>query len=159
MSKYLEIPYYEDRDNASSLLETWRAAGDRIVFTNGCFDILHRGHVAYLSASASLGNRLIIGLNSDSSVRRLKGPSRPIHNAVDRAFVLGALRSVDLVIAFEEDTPAELIQMVRPDILTKGGDYEASTVVGHDFVTSYGGQVVILPFVEGYSTTKIIKSY
>lgn len=153
-----EIPYFEDRQIASLLLESWRAEGHRIVFTNGCFDILHRGHVTYLQASAALGDRLIVGLNSDASVKRLKGPSRPINSDIDRAFVLAALRSVDMVIAFEEDTPAELIQMVRPDILTKGGDYNAATVVGHDFVSSYGGQVVILPYVDGYSSTKIIRS-
>ena len=153
-----EIPYFEDRQIASLLLESWRAEGHRIVFTNGCFDILHRGHVTYLQASAALGDRLIVGLNSDASIKRLKGPSRPINSDIDRAFVLAALRSVDMVIAFEEDTPAELIQMVRPDILTKGGDYNAATVVGHDFVSSYGGQVVILPYVDGYSSTKIIRS-
>lgn len=121
------------------------------VFTNGCFDILHRGHVDYLMKSAKLGNRLIIGLNSDKSVRRLKGDSRPINSQEDRKAVLMALRWVDEVVVFDEDTPYELIQRIRPHIITKGGDYKPADVVGADLA-----EVVIIPYLDGKSTTRIV---
>jgi rfaE bifunctional protein nucleotidyltransferase chain/domain len=123
-----------------------------IVFTNGCFDILHRGHIEYLKESKKLGTRLIVGLNSDSSVRRIKGAKRPINNQSDRKFFLEELRCVDEVIIFEEDTPYELIKRIRPDIITKGGDYKVEEVVGHDLA-----RTIIIPFVEGYSSTKILE--
>jgi D-beta-D-heptose 7-phosphate kinase/D-beta-D-heptose 1-phosphate adenosyltransferase len=121
------------------------------VFTNGCFDILHRGHVEYLRQSKGLGDRLIVGLNSDSSVRRLKGDSRPINNQEDRAALLKALRFVDEVVIFDEDTPLELIKRLRPDIITKGGDYKTEDVVGNDLA-----EVMIIPYLKQYSTTRTI---
>jgi rfaE bifunctional protein nucleotidyltransferase chain/domain len=128
----------------------------RIVFTNGCFDILHRGHVAYLHAARALGDALVVGLNSDASVRRLKGPARPVVAQDDRAYVLAGLACVDAVTLFAEDTPAALIDALLPDVLVKGGDYTPDTVVGRDVVEAAGGRVVILPFVEGRSTTGIL---
>lgn len=129
----------------------WRLKSERIIFTNGCFDILHYGHVDYLEKAKNLGDRLIVGLNSDSSVQRLKGNSRPIQNQISRSRVLSALECVDAVIIFEEDTPFELIQHIRPDVLVKGGDYKPEEVVGKEFAD----RVEIVPFVEGYSTTAI----
>ena len=128
----------------------------RIVFTNGCFDIIHRGHVSYLTEAKKLGNVLIIGLNSDDSVRRLKGSQRPINTELDRAAVLSALKPVDYVTIFDEDTPYELIQVVLPDILVKGGDYKPDDIVGADIVKANGGKVIVIPLVEGISTTVII---
>ncbi len=129
----------------------------KIVFTNGCFDVLHFGHVHYLLQAKELGDILVVGLNSDDSVRRLKGPSRPINGEKERAFVLAALACVDYVVVFEEDTPKELIETVRPDVLVKGGDYALDQIVGADFVTRNGGSVTTLPFVEGFSSTRIIE--
>ena len=123
-----------------------------IVFTNGCFDILHRGHIEYLKQSKKLGTYLIVGINSDNSVRRLKGENRPVNNQWDRKSILEELRCVDEVIIFEEDTPYELIKKVEPDIITKGGDYKVEDVVGHDLA-----QIVIIPYLEGYSTSNILK--
>ena len=129
----------------------------KIVFTNGCFDVLHFGHVHYLLQAKELGDVLVVGLNSDDSVRRLKGPSRPINGEKERAFVLAALACVDYVVVFEEDTPKELIETVRPDVLVKGGDYALDQIVGADFVTRNGGSVTTLPFVGGFSSTRIIE--
>ncbi len=129
----------------------------KIVFTNGCFDILHVGHVAYLEEAKKLGDLLFVGLNSDSSVRRLKGEHRPINNELDRRFVLSSLRSVDCVEIFNEDTPLELIKMVNPAVLVKGGDWSVQQIVGHEHVMSYGGKVLSLTFVDGYSTSKLIQ--
>ena len=125
----------------------------KIVFTNGCFDILHAGHTDYLTRAKKLGDILVIGLNSDDSVRRLKGESRPVNNQDDRAIVLSALISVDYVVVFEEDTPYELIKMIKPEILVKGGDYEIDNIVGNDIAK----ETIVLPFVEGKSTTSIIE--
>lgn len=129
----------------------------KLVFTNGCFDVLHFGHVHYLMQAKQLGDVLVVGLNSDGSVRRLKGPSRPINGEKERAFVLAALECVDFVVVFEEDTPKELIETVQPDVLVKGGDYEIANIVGADFVTKNGGTVTTIPFVEGFSSTHIIE--
>ncbi len=129
----------------------------RVVFTNGCFDILHAGHVRYLHKAKSLGDVLVVGLNSDSSVSNLKGSSRPLNTWSDRATVLAALSSVDLVIGFGEDTPLELIKKIHPDFITKGGDYVIEEMIGKDFVESYGGKVIVLPYDEGYSTTELVK--
>ncbi len=145
-----------DRPTLQHRVNGWRATGKKIVFTNGCFDILHHGHIDYLARAASLGNRLVIGLNTDASVRKLKGEERPLNQEQDRAFQLAALLFVDAVCFFEEETPAELIQVVRPDILVKGGDYKPEQIVGADFVQSYGGSVEVIPFVQGYSTTGLI---
>lgn len=130
--------------------------GKKIVFTNGCFDILHLGHINYLRESKKLGDILIVGLNSDSSVKKLKGESRPINTQNDRAELLCALKFVDFVCLFSSDTPINLIEKIIPDVLTKGGDYTPEKIVGYDFVTKNGGQVVIVNFTEGKSTTSII---
>lgn len=129
----------------------------KIVFTNGCFDVLHFGHVHYLLQAKELGDILVIGLNSDDSVRRLKGPTRPVNGEKERAFVLAALSCVDYVVLFGEDTPKELIETVRPDVLVKGGDYDITAIVGADFVQRNGGTVTTVPFVEGFSSTRIIE--
>ncbi|MBR4196785.1 MAG: D-glycero-beta-D-manno-heptose 1-phosphate adenylyltransferase [Synergistaceae bacterium] len=140
-------------------LQTFRKTHEeqRVVFTNGCFDILHAGHVKYLREAAKLGEVLVVGLNSDSSVKRLKGESRPINSQNDRAEILCALGFVDYVVIFEEDTPLNLIQVIQPDVLVKGGDYTPDKVVGADFVKSRGGELFLIPFVEGKSTTNIIR--
>jgi D-glycero-beta-D-manno-heptose 1-phosphate adenylyltransferase len=144
------------RETLARECNAWRITGKKIVFTNGCFDILHHGHLALLAQAASLGNILIVGLNTDSSVHRLKGPSRPITHEQDRLFQVASLLCTDAVCLFDEDTPLELIQLLKPDVLVKGGDYNINTIVGADFVQKNGGEVHIIPFVEGYSTTSII---
>ena len=138
--------------------QTLRGQYRRVVFTNGCFDVLHRGHVTYLTAARDLGDCLVVGLNSDASVKRLKGENRPINNENNRALVLAALSFIDYIIIFEEDTPKNLIEQVKPDILVKGGDYKIEDIVGADFVQKNGGQVLTIPFVDGYSSTKIIQA-
>ena len=130
--------------------------GQKVVFTNGCFDILHRGHATYLAQARELGDLLVVGLNTDASVQRLKGPSRPVNNQYDRAFLLASLACVDFVILFDDDTPEQLIHTVRPDVLVKGGDYTLDTIVGADFVLQNGGIVTTIPFVDGYSTTSTL---
>ncbi len=139
------------------VLERERALGRKVVFTNGCFDLLHVGHVKYLQKARNLGDILILGLNSDDSIRRLKGPKRPLISEEERAHLMAALKCIDYVVVFDEDTPLELISVLRPDILVKGGDYSPETVVGKEQVESYGGQVEIIPFVDGKSTTNIIE--
>ncbi len=129
----------------------------KIVFTNGCFDILHVGHVRYLQEAQAQGDLLVIGLNSDESVRRLKGPTRPVNKEADRAEVLAALGCVDFVTVFAEETPEKLIREVRPDVLVKGGDWQIDKIVGAQFVLSYGGVVRSLQFVDGFSTTAVIE--
>jgi rfaE bifunctional protein nucleotidyltransferase chain/domain len=145
-----------DIEELKRRLAQWRVKSDRIVFTNGCFDILHVGHLHTLKESIQLGDKLIVGLNSDASVSRLKGKERPIVNQLDRSEMLAALEMVDAVIIFEDDTPEELIQMIKPDVLCKGGDWSIENIVGGDFVQSYGGQVVSIPFVQGYSSSSLI---
>jgi D-beta-D-heptose 7-phosphate kinase/D-beta-D-heptose 1-phosphate adenosyltransferase len=142
-------------EQIAATADAWRAAGNRIVFTNGCFDILHYGHLHYLAAARDLGERLVVGLNSAASVSRLKGPHRPINDELTRTHLLAALEVIDAVVVFEDDTPLELIRLVRPDILVKGGDWKPEQIVGSDLVLAAGGQVRSLPFVEGYSTTNI----
>lgn len=139
-------------------LKVWRREGKSIVFSNGCFDILHRGHVEYLSKAADLGDILVIGLNTDASVKRLKGPSRPVNDEKARAVVLAALQFVDAVVLFDEDTPYNLIKCVQPDVLVKGKDYKAEDIVGYDIVTNSGGRVETIELVEGFSTTKVIEA-
>ena len=131
--------------------------GKKIVFTNGCFDIIHKGHIAYLNQAKELADLLIVGLNSDASVKRLKGEKRPINSEMDRKFVLENLRAVDKVCIFEEDTPLQLIKKVSPDFLVKGGDWRTDQIVGSDFVLQNGGQVLSLKFIDGYSTTSTIE--
>lgn len=135
----------------------WHSDNETIVFTNGCFDIIHRGHAEYLAKAADLGTKLIVGLNTDNSVRRLKGPTRPVNDEQARAIVLSAFGFIDAVALFSDDTPRNLIMQVQPDILIKGGDYRVEDIVGYDIVTARGGQVLTLPFVDGYSTTSTIK--
>lgn len=128
----------------------------KIVFTNGCFDILHRGHATYLAQARQMGDLLVVGLNSDASVRRLKGPERPVNDEQSRALLLAALEMVDYVVLFEEDTPYNLILKVKPDLLVKGGDYDIDNIVGADFVRQRGGEVRTIPFVQGFSSSSII---
>ncbi len=145
-----------DRSDLESTLAIWRFKNQKIVFTNGCFDIIHRGHVEYLAKAASLGNQLVIGLNSDASVKRLKGPSRPVQDENSRAMVLASFSFVSKVVLFDEDTPYDLIKLVLPDILVKGGDYKPEKVVGYDIVIANGGEVITLDLVNGHSTTSIL---
>lgn len=140
---------------AQQRVAAWKAAGEAVVFTNGCFDILHFGHLHYLAAAADLGQRLVIGLNSTESVRQLKGAHRPIQDAATRAHILAAFHFVDAVVVFSEETPFLLINTLQPDVLVKGGDYAIADIVGADMVLASGGKVEVLPFVEGYSTTNI----
>lgn len=144
------------RDELTVLLDAQRAAGKQIVFTNGCFDLLHAGHVKYLQQARNLGDLLVLGLNSDASIRRLKGPKRPLLEESERAQILAALDCIDYLAIFDEDTPLELLQKVRPQILVKGGDYLADEVVGKELVESYGGRVELIQFVDGKSSTNII---
>ena len=137
-------------------IEFWKTLGDKIVFTNGCFDILHQGHVHLLASCTEFGDRLIVGLNSDSSVKELKGPSRPINNQDSRAILLAATQFVDGVLFFYEHTPENLINAIKPDILVKGGDWKKEEIIGSNFVESYGGQVKTIPYLNGFSTTEII---
>ncbi|TGE20686.1 D-glycero-beta-D-manno-heptose 1-phosphate adenylyltransferase [Hymenobacter aquaticus] len=138
------------------LLAQWREQGKRVVFTNGCFDLLHLGHVDYLEKARHLGDVLVLGLNTDASVSRLK-PGRPLQDEVSRARILASLLFVDAVVLFDEPTPLELITMVKPDILVKGDDYAVSGIVGHELVLANGGQVLTVPLVPGYSTTRIVE--
>ena len=140
-----------------TLIESWRKDG-KIVFTNGCFDILHIGHVDYLEQAAGKGDRLIVGLNTDNSVKRLKGPERPVNNEYARARVLAALQFVDAVILFDDDTPANLIEALCPDVLVKGDDYTVENIVGAKFVIANGGKVETIPLVPGVSTTNILST-
>jgi D-beta-D-heptose 7-phosphate kinase / D-beta-D-heptose 1-phosphate adenosyltransferase len=146
-----------DGERLTQRIKEWRAAGESIVFTNGCFDLLHIGHITLLEDCRRFGSKLVLGLNSDDSIRRLKGPSRPIVSDRERSRVMAALAAVDAVVLFEEDTPLELIRAVKPDVLVKGGDYVAENVVGYEDVTAWGGRVEIVPTVEGFSTTNIVR--
>ncbi|WP_419806464.1 bifunctional D-glycero-beta-D-manno-heptose-7-phosphate kinase/D-glycero-beta-D-manno-heptose 1-phosphate adenylyltransferase HldE [Terriglobus sp.] len=145
------------RERARARVEEWRAAGETIVFTNGCFDLLHVGHITLLEDCHRFGSKLVVALNTDASVSRLKGPSRPIVGENERAKVMAALAAVDLVTLFDEPTPLNLIEILRPDVLVKGGDYTVQTVVGHEVVAGYGGRVQIVPTVAGFSTTNIVR--
>lgn len=147
----------QDWNEAKSQVDTWKGEGLKVVFTNGCFDILHRGHVEYLADAKACGDKLILALNSDRSVRELKGDSRPIQNQEDRAAILDALKSIDLVVVFDEDTPADIVKMLVPDVLAKGGDYTPDTIVGADTVIENGGEVKVIPFRSGQSTSTIVE--
>ena len=144
-------------DEAKNQADGWKLSGQKIVFTNGCFDILHRGHVEYLIEAKACGDKLVTALNSDSSVRGLKGDPRPIQSQDDRAVILDALESVDLVVIFDQETPAKIIKSLLPDVLTKGGDYSAETIVGADTVTENGGEIKVIPFRSGQSTSSIVE--
>lgn len=143
-------------DDLARLRNQWRMLSKKVVFTNGCFDLIHRGHNTFLLEAAEFGNRLIVAVNSDSSVKRLKGETRPIVDELSRAFNLACHTYIDAVIIFEEDTPENLLHTLQPDVLVKGGDYTFETIVGAPYVQSYGGEVKIIPFLDGYSTTGIV---
>lgn len=159
MSKPLAIQHkILDLHTLLQQISVWRFGNRKIVFTNGCFDILHKGHAHVLNTASTLASNaaVIVGLNTDASVKRLKGDSRPINNEQDRQFMLACLYAVDAVVLFDEDTPYELIKAIQPDFLVKGGDYNADSIVGADIVKAGGGQVVIVPFLDNYSTTAIL---
>ena len=142
-------------EDAKELIQSWKADG-KVVFTNGCFDILHLGHVDYLEKASQFGNKMIVALNTDESVKKLKGPTRPINNEYARARIMASLGFVDAVILFGEETPKEVIEYLVPDILVKGNDYTVENIVGANFVIENGGEVKTIPLVEGYSTTNIV---
>jgi len=146
-----------NRDILENLLAIWRFKSQKIVFTNGCFDLLHLGHIDYLSKAKDLGDVLIIGINTDDSVRRLKGDTRPITNEKSRATIIASLQFVTAVVLFDEDTPYNLIQQVQPDVLVKGSDYKPEDIVGYDIVKAKGGEIVTIDFLEGYATSAIEK--
>ncbi len=149
---------FNSKESLQPLLKSWREAGYKVVFTNGCFDILHRGHVEYLCHARDLGDKLVLGLNTDASVKRLgKSPERPVNDEQTRATILAGLACIDALILFDEDTPYELIRFVQPDVLVKGNDYKAEEIVGYDIVSARGGQVMTIPLVQGFSTTKLIE--
>ena len=154
------IFFFRNESDRHALTE-WRNGltknGQKLVFTNGVFDLLHAGHVSYLSEARNLGDGLIIGLNADESVRRLKGPKRPIQSEFDRALLLAALKCTDAVVIFDSDTPYDLIEHVLPDILVKGGDWAVEQIIGKDIVERNGGKVLPLPFIDGLSTTGIVE--
>lgn len=143
-------------EDFKKIREKLRSENKKIVFSNGCFDILHKGHASYLSKAKSLGDVLVVGINSDTSVKKLKGETRPVNNENDRAFLLDNLKSVDYVIIFKEETPYELIKKIVPDFLVKGGDWKEEDIVGSDIVKANGGKVLSLPYIENYSTTNIL---
>ena len=138
-------------------LEKWRNANQKIVFTNGCFDLLHFGHVDYLTKARDLGDRLVVGLNTDGSIKRIKGAARPINNEESRAALLAGMAYVDAVVLFDEETPINLVSMVMPDVLVKGGDYSIKEIVGHEIVLNNKGEVRTIDFVEGYSSSVLIE--
>lgn len=145
-----------DLQSLLGLRKQWKEQGKTVVFTNGCFDLLHPGHIDYLQKARHLGDLLIVGLNDDDSIRRLKGDSRPVNHLADRKTMLEALKSVDAVVAFSEDTPINLIEALLPDILVKGGDYQADDIVGAPEVRASGGRVEVIPFLDGYSSSTLI---
>ena len=146
------------QDQALKELKTWREKNKKIVFTNGCFDIIHPGHIDYLSQARDLGDILVLGLNTDQSVRLLnKGSNRPINDERTRAYVLAGLASVDLIVFFDEETPYNLIKLLQPNVLVKGKDYEVEKIIGFDILKENGGQVITIPFLDGYSTSSLIK--
>jgi rfaE bifunctional protein nucleotidyltransferase chain/domain len=153
--KEIEQKIVRSDQRLNEIVKALSGKEEKVVFTNGCFDILHKGHVQYLAQAADLGNVFFIGLNSDESVKRIKGPNRPIQDEDSRAYTIAALSFVDFVVLFNENTPYELIKKVRPDILVKGADYKAEDIVGYDIVMAKGGRVETIDFVPGYSTSAI----
>ena len=146
------------QDQALKELKTWREKNKKIVFTNGCFDIIHPGHIDYLSQARDLGDILVLGLNTDQSVKRLnKGSNRPINDERTRAYVLAGLASVDLIVFFDEETPYNLIKLLQPNVLVKGKDYEVENIIGFHILKENGGEVITIPFLDGYSTSSLIK--
>ena len=159
MSKSLEILNSKilDKERLLVKLTDWKEENKKIVFTNGCFDLIHLGHIEVIARSADLGDILIIGVNTDKSIKRLKGKNRPIVEEISRAKQLAALEFVDAVVFFDEDTPIDLIKMINPNLITKGGDYNSDQVIGNDIVAQNNGEVVIIPLTQGYSTTSILE--
>lgn len=155
-SKFIQNKIF-NHDTISKQITQWKLKSQKIIFTNGCFDLLHDGHLTLLTECKQMGGKVVVGLNSDESVRLLKGPSRPIKNEQSRLYQLAALLATDAVIIFHEETPLELIKLIQPDILVKGGDYTIDNIVGASFIKSYGGEVCIVSTVEGFSTSGIIK--
>ena len=153
---FVENKIVKNWESISQKINLWNFKGEQIVFTNGCFDIVHRGHIDYLSKAKDKGDRLIIGLNTDKSVKALKGETRPINDEDSRALLLASFSFVDAVILFNEDTPYELINFLKPNILVKGSDYDVKDIVGSDIVINNGGRVETLDFIEGFSSTSII---
>lgn len=149
--KIFTLPQLQEQVNA------WRDQGRKIVFTNGCFDLLHLGHVDYLEKARKLGDKLVLGLNTDASISRIKGPTRPLQDEMSRARIMASLLFIDAVVLFDENTPLKLIEAVQPDILVKGDDYTVEGIVGHEIVLARGGDVKTVPLVKGYSTTNIVK--
>lgn len=149
--KIFTLPQLQEQVNA------WRDLGQKIVFTNGCFDLLHLGHVDYLEKARQLGDKLVLGLNTDASISRIKGPARPLQDEMSRARIMASLLFIDAVVLFDENTPLKLIEAVEPDILVKGDDYTVEGIVGHEVVLARGGDVKTVPLVKGYSTTNIVK--
>ena len=137
--------------------EKWKGKGKKIVFTNGCFDLVHRGHLEVLANTADLGDKLIIGLNSDSSIKDLKGENRPIMDEISRAILLASLQFVDAIVFFSEETPYKLIETLVPDVLAKGGDYKVTEIAGNEVVLENGGEVILVPFIAGFSSTNIVE--
>ena len=157
MPPMLAHPKIVNWEQAQKLVRNWQGQGNKVVFSNGCFDILHAGHVDLLARAKALGQRLVLGLNSDASVRALnKSPERPINNQAQRAYVLAHLQSIDAVVIFDEETPLKLIETLTPDILVKGGDWPVETIVGHEHVLKAGGKVFSLPLLANFSTTSIV---
>ena len=159
MSKSLEILNSKilDKERLLVKLTDWKEEDKKIVFTNGCFDLIHLGHIEVIARSADLGDILIIGVNTDNSIKRLKGKNRPIVEEISRAKQLAALEFVDAVVFFDQDTPIDLIKVINPNVITKGGDYKTDQVIGNDIVTQNDGEVVIIPLTQGYSTTSILE--
>lgn len=151
----IESKIAADYESAASMVHQWQQEGFNVVFTNGCFDLIHKGHILYLEEASEQGDKLIVAINADKSVSQLKGKHRPIKDQDNRALIMAALSFVDLVIIFSEETPLELIEMLTPDILVKGGDWKPHQIVGSEHVIDHGGSVLSLRFVEGYSTTAL----
>lgn len=145
------------KEDAQKIIANWKANGEKVVFTNGCFDIIHKGHIFYLAKAHDLGTKLVLGLNTDASIKRLKGENRPIKEQESRALTIASFEFIDLVILFDEDTPLDLIATLLPDVLVKGSDYEIKNIVGAKEVLANGGEVKTIDFVEGFSTTNYVK--
>lgn len=157
LSQPIHAKIHSHRSEISDVLKRWEQAGQTVVFTNGCFDILHKGHIEYLFEASKFADKMVIGLNTDASVRRLKGDGRPVNDNHARATLMAALGFVDMVVFFDEETPKDLIEVVQPDVLTKGSDYVAENIVGYDTVMAKGGQVITIDLTEGFSTTALIE--
>lgn len=153
---FIEKKILDNKEDFINTLSQWRFQNEKIVFSNGCFDILHRGHIEYLVQAAALGTKLVIGLNTDSSVKKLKGENRPINNQQARALLLASLLFTDKIIFFNEDTPLELIRYIQPDVLVKGSDYKVEDIVGYNIVKEKGGEIITINLTQGYSTTTLL---